>query len=231
MFLANFILVECTGGNLETFSFGAVANYGDVAVQRRIHAIAHDPHQFNALLVELSAASWHLSRHHAVTAMESVGGPDLLVEVPSLELPLAVECKRLDPDTHAKSLARILKRANRQVKAANMPCYGLALVDASSQVPYTAEFSDAVPTRILDLADATRGTLAGQNSSLSAMQLLWDDFLFQRAIADPRAILGWVVLRRRGLRLVRHLAPRHPLPKDTGDIEVAYTIMFAVTSV
>lgn len=223
LFLDNLLLVFCTGGDPDRFALGNFANYGDPAVAARIRAVVRDPQQFADLLVEFAAAGWHLTKGHTAVANET-GGADLLITIPELELPLLLECKRLRAATQSKRIAELVKNANLQIKQRAVDAYGVAVLDVSSHAPPPEVFSDAIPDVVSMLAEIARRSMASRNRSVSGVLLLWEDYDVHEDLSHRRA---WVAFRRRSL-LLRHSAPRWPLPEDQSFIEVGNTVEFGV---
>lgn len=223
MLADNQFIVVCTKGRLDRFSIGSLANYGDPEVQKRIRSVIFDPSQFLDVLTELGFAASHLTREHKVTAHEKLGFPDFEVAVPGWDLPFAVDCKRLKRDTSEQRIGSAIKKANEQVKALGKPCYGLAVLDVSEKVNILPELSDEIPQEVVGLKRAARKATSLYNTSISAVLLLWDDFVIVRVPRTGGDFFS-ICLRRR-YELVLHTNPKHPLNGDIDTLSVGNTLI------
>ncbi|HYD52562.1 MAG TPA: hypothetical protein VEA99_08040, partial [Gemmatimonadaceae bacterium] len=94
---------------------------------------AVDPRQFEDTMLELYVAASHLLKGHRVILTEEDGMPDVRVERPGRD-PVHVECKRLT-STSADRLAKVISKANRQVRSAGEGAKGMVVIDVSNWIP------------------------------------------------------------------------------------------------
>jgi hypothetical protein len=225
IFLDSIVLVQCTRGNIETLDLGSLANYGDIKVQKRLKAVMIDHNQFLDAMTELTYAAWHISKGHRVVATEDSGIADFSVRIPSLELPIIADCKRLKENTAIRRVRDATSTANRQIKGTGSNGIGLAVIDISDRVPNPPTFSDATPLEVEQVAAEVARALKGSNSSVSGVILIWNYYLL-RELFEPKHKL-FIALRRRS-KLVPHAAPRVPLPESIDELLPGNTVVFEV---
>ena len=229
MFLDNSFIVTCTQGQFENFSFGSMTNYGDAKVQRRIRATISNPIQFLSTMTELSCAAFHLIRGHSVIAYEELGFPDFEALLPNWDLPIAIDCKRISRDTSTNRLGKVINKANKQVKALEKPCYGLVVLDVSEKVDNNSfELSDNIPSEIITLKDSVSIAISQENTSISGVLLLWDDFSIIET-QKPRGSSLSLCLRRKNM-LIQHARPKYPLGKDLDSVTIGNSLIIKFNS-
>ncbi len=207
--LDNYFIIACTGGRLEEFAIGSFSGYGDSKVQKRIREVIQEPIGFFSVMTELAYASHHYASHHHVVPHEDAGLPDFEVVIPEWDLPLAVDCKHIMRDTSDKRIGALIAKVNKQVKALNIPCYGLAILDVSDKVDVPPVLSDEIPPVITHLKQMVQQSMSRHNSSVSGALLFWDDFAATLPVSGGNLVLA---IRRR-TDIVLHTTPKHALDR------------------
>lgn len=253
LLLDTIILSLVSHSDLQTFSLGTLANYGDANVQRRIHGVKFEPQSFLDLMTEFSYAAWHLSQGHSVMAFERGGLADLRADSPDFPLPFIADCKRILADTSSKRFHKIIGKANKQIKAHGTPCYGIVLIDVTSKItepprPPAMELPPdigqpwPIPTAIEDIRhEVARQLVSDYYSSVSGAILVWDEHLIYgssvlympssnviwRPGVNPNLRIAVVTLLRRSL-VVRHKQPIVPLPDNDAKFAITQTAAFRI---
>jgi hypothetical protein len=153
--LDNIALIDATRGALDAQKLGDLANYGDVAVCRRLRAEIQHPRAFLDVLVEVSCAAWHVSHRHEVTATEETGMPDLALGIPGWVLPIQTECKRVKKDAGYSRFKAVIRDGDRKIKRRSQRCYGLIYIDVSDRVD-KAKFGDSLPDEIAKIQETVQ---------------------------------------------------------------------------
>jgi len=208
MVLDNQFLVACTHGQAGQFTLGDIANYGDEKVQKRIKSIIFNPSQFLDFITEISFAASHLWRGHQVVVYEEMGFPDFEIAIQGWDMPVAVDCKRIQQESSERRIGAVIKKVNRQVKKLEKPCYGLAVLDVTEKVENPGMFSNEIPAEVLRLEDITRHAVSLHNSSISAVILLWNEFSIIRTPQNQNFISLWL---QRRCEIIRHKKPKYEL--------------------
>ena len=201
--LDSYILVALTEGNVDMLKLGSLDLYGDEAVQEKIRSRVVNSEQFEDLMVELAFAAWHKSRKHTVIPWEREGLPDLKLQIPGVDVPILVECKRLRSGSKNR-LTKVISKANSQIKAAQEPCYGVVVLDVSIPVGVAEVENDELPNQLQDICSTVQSALSGKkNRSVGMAILVWDDSMILGEPPDKTQ----VAFRRRHLR-IRHRMSR-----------------------
>jgi hypothetical protein len=227
--LDNISFIECTGGELDSFNLGSLANYGDSRIQKRIKSEIYDPRKFFDILTELQLAAWHLSHGHEVQALPD--GADHLVTIPSWKLPIASECKRLAKDTKISRVSSVMKKANKQIKSSNTPGHGIAVIDASEKIEngiLSNQFSnDGFPPELREIRKEVTKSLYSYNSSVSAALLIWQRISIMKSMEAESGHI-FVVLQFHS-SIVRHRNPLFPLGDDLSPLNFGNNVEFSIT--
>jgi hypothetical protein len=218
-------LVESTEGDLATFRLGDLANYGDEKVTARLKSVIKDSHQYEDVLAELTCAAWHISKGHSVSVSEDPSRPDFRIVVPGWPLPVLADSKRIFGRALKNSINGHLKKANKQIKAASEPTYGLAILDITTQVSQPRELSDRVPVEVVRIEEDVRRELSKHFRSLSGAVLVWNEHVVLASV--PYRVMA--VIRTRSL-VVRHRSPYYVLPAELGPIMIAFTVQMSSRS-
>jgi hypothetical protein len=212
--------VMATEGSIVELRLGDLSNYGDAAVRQRLAQVVQNPTQFRDVMVEVYCAASLKAKGHLVTATEEVGFPDLTIRVEGWEFPVAAECKRLSKGPNRIRLQDVIKKANRQVRRAASPAYGVLYLDVSDWVSEQYSLGQSV-----DKPSVVQGWVAEllrqYYSSLSGVVLLWRDVIPGPMLSGESAML---YILRCNSRFVRHGAPIRPLPDDSEKLELRFTI-------
>lgn len=223
------ILLDCliwttvTGGDDTKFSLGPLTAYGNDAVIAKIRSRITDSNQYDDLLVELAEASWLLGRGYAVSAIESLGMPDLRIEVSGVELPVYVECKHLRTMTQ-NAVSNHVKKANKQLKRPEEDHYGVLRIHVRGDFRIELR-SDDVPEEIAQVLSFVDRAVGGEkNRSVSAVIVSWDSYVTTgEEIGRPMTFF------RRHCETIAHNSPRaRSLPTHL-EMFGGYTTMVAFT--
>jgi len=219
-------LLECSDGDINNLRLGSFANYGDSAVKRRIRSIIDKDIHFVSLLTELSYAAWHISKGHKVTAFESKGLPDFKVCNHGGSLPIVTDCKRLFKNTNNSRLAKIITKANKQIKKLDVDCYGIAAIDITDKIAQTDDFSDSIPQSVMEISKIIKKSIQRQNTSISAILLLWSDYILHGKPGEsPRSLFAY----RKRSYTIKHQHPKHKLPENFSLFDFGNTITYRIT--
>ena len=211
--LDNFSIIQCTKGNIDTFTIGKLANYGDMEVQKRIKSTIKTLDGYKSVNTELQHAAWHLSYNHSVEAFEKKG-PDQKINIPSYKLPILAECKTINKETSISRIRNIISKANKQIKNENSKAYGLIVIDLSEKIINNNKIDDNVPIELEDIINETRMILSNKYyKSVSAALLFWSkiSILKPEKISPGKGI--YVYLRTQSI-LIKHKNPIYELKED-----------------
>lgn len=225
LLLDNYSLVQATGGQLDRFQLGILANYGDPKVETRIRAIIHEPRHFLDLLVELSYAAWHLSRGNEVRAFEAAGHPDFEVVTSSPAAHFATDCKRVQAGTSENRFRKLVNKANKQIKNLGALCHGLVVVDISERTPQLIQLGDSAPSEIDRVARLLQHSMQTDNTTVSGALITWRDTVIT-PMTDGSG--GTLCALRQHSRIVRHSNPLRELPADGSFLRFGHTVAFQV---
>lgn len=223
-------IVQCSGGELQHFSIGSIANYGDSTVQKRIRSEIRSPSKYLDIQTELQWAAWHLGQGHCVKAFETTG-PDHRIDIPGWDLPILSDCKRISSKASSSRMRRVIEKANQQIKAVGVPCYGLAVIELPEKVPtYDIHtLSDDFPPELADFRDVAAHSLQTYYRSVTAVVLFWNEISILGSVDQPGRIL--VTLRSRSV-VLKHQCPRHSFSADldisalqyAGEVSIPITV-------
>jgi len=214
--LENYSFIQCTKGNLQTFSFGSLGNYGDSAVQKRIQSEIRTSGGYKSIHTELQFAAWHLSHGHNVEAFERKG-PDQKILIPTWNLPIIAECKRIESETKISRIQEIIKNANRQIKNEHIPCYGIIVIDLSEKIINYNKLNDDLPTELNEIFEEIVKKLYKYYTSISAALLFWH----QVTIMKPDQYCpgkGISIFLRTQSKFIKHKNPLYPINNDLSKI-------------
>lgn len=223
--LDNYFLIQCSGGNIRNLRLGSFANYGSESVRRRLYSVLGSGSGFRSLMAELSYSAWHISKGHKVTAYEEKGYPDFHVFAEGAILPLVTDCKHIRKDTKDSRFSKIIKKANKQIKALGIGCYGIAAIDITDKVTNPDVFSDEIPKSVLHITEVVSSAIQKHNTSVSAVLLLWDDY---QVLGEPMVAPSSLIAYRRRSHVLRHLEPLHKLPEELELFNIGNTITYRV---
>ncbi len=191
------ILVTLTQGNLSQLKFGSLDLYGDKAVQKKIRSRITNPEQFEDIMVELSFGAWHEMVKHSVIPLEIESYPDLELKIVGIDIPIFVECKHLRSASENR-LNKEITKANSQIKATGIPCYGIGFFDVSIPVSMGQVEDDEFPMRLQEIIEIVQSTISGpKNRSIGVVLLAWDDYNIMGEPPD----LTQITFRRRHVRI------------------------------
>jgi len=176
--------------------------YTETKPSKKIRSRVVNPEQFEDLMVELAFDAWHKSRNHTVIPWEKEGLPDLKLQIPGVDVPILVECKRLRSSLKNR-LSKVISKANSQIKAAQEPCYGVVVLDVSTPVGVTEVENDELPNQLQDICSIVQSALSGKKNRLVRMAILvWDDSMILGEPPDKTQ----VAFRRRHLRIQHRMS-------------------------
>ena len=179
--LDSYILVALTEGNPQQLKLGSLDLYGDEAVQKKIRSRITNPEQFEDLMVELYVGAWHKTKNHTIEPIEKEGYPDLKIEIPSIGIPVFIECKHLWTSSKNR-LQEVIKKANKQIKKAakeiKILSYGAVILDVSIPVVAGQVENDNLSDKLQEMIDVVQSALSGgKNRSVGAAIVVWDDYM------------------------------------------------------
>lgn len=223
--LDNYFLLVCSGGDISSLRLGSFANYGDDNVRRRLYSVLGDENGFESLMTELAYSAWHISKGHEVRAYEETGYPDFQVFTEDAILPLVTDCKRIRKDTKDSRFSKIINKANKQIKALGIDCYGVAAIDITEKVTNPNVFSDEIPKSVLHISEVVSAPIREYNSSVSAVLLFWDDYVVH---GEPGASPSSLFAYRRRSHVLRHRNPVHELPENVELFDFGNTLTYRI---
>lgn len=200
--LDSYILVVLTEGNHQQLKLGSLDLYGDEAVQKKIRSRITNPGQFEDLMVELYVGAWHKTKNHTMDPIEKEGYPDLRIKIPSISIPVFIECKHLWSSSKNR-LQKVIKKANKQIKKAaeevKIPSYGAVILDVSIPVAAGQVENDNLSDELYEMIEVVQSALSGgKNRSVGAAIVVWDDYMINGS--PPNSTL--VAFRRRYKRVL-----------------------------
>jgi hypothetical protein len=228
----NATLVQCTAGNRNRFSVGSLANYGDLAVLRRLKKVLLQDTQFGDALLELSCAAWHQIKGRDVLATEAEGMPDLRVTVPGWRAPIFADCKRVTARSE-NVIEAVIKKANEQLGNAGIiddaqTGFGVVYMDITSRIGVLERGKrNEVPAEVQKVADLILRRLYHHNRSVSAVVLLWRERVTATDNQKPPNVSLLLIWRS---LVIRHRKPRIELPADNEIIRVQGTFALRVNA-
>lgn len=168
------------GGDAAALQLGRIDGYGDDGVARKIRSRVLQPRGYSDLLVELVIGGFHRSEGRRVIPYERDSYPDLRVD--ATEIPLLVECKRLQT-TGERRIRKVVQKANKQVKmaAADLarPFDGVVVLDLNGVRAPRFGSSEWTPTHVEEAIGAARRALSGEkNRSIRQALVVWDYYAF-----------------------------------------------------
>ncbi|MGD0145230.1 MAG: hypothetical protein ABSB53_00025 [Nitrososphaerales archaeon] len=208
------ILILVSEGDLKSIVFGSLDSFGDETVRKKIQTRVTDPRMFEDMMVELYTAAWHKSKHHSVTPLEIEGLPDMIVKVPSLDLPIAVECKHVTSDSENR-IDSVIKKASNQIgnfksRESRIDAYGVVMLDFASSFGVNRVKSNLVPERVQRTLDLVKRSVSGnKNNSVKTVVCTWDDYLVLGDDSQPTAYVF-----RRNFRVVHHDGDFERIPQE-----------------
>jgi len=221
--LDNVSIIQCTKGNIDTFTMGKLANYGDIEVQKRIKNTLKTLDGYRSINTELQHAAWHLSHNHSVEAFEKKGS-DQRVIIPSYKLPIFAECKTINKETNISRIKSILSKANKQIKNENSEAYGLVVIDLSAKTINNKKLTDSVPVELKNIINETKKILSNKYyKSISAALLFWPKISILKP-KKPSSGKGIYVCLRTQSILIQHKNPTYGLNEDLGNLNFGNTI-------
>ena len=159
-------------GDPAKFTLGDIRSFGDEAVATKIRTRIGMPDQFGDVMLELTLAAWHIAEGHQVTPLERDGWPDISVQVPGVDRPVYVECKRLT-SVGAKTLKNRINKANKQLRAVDHRNYGTMVIDVAASVG-TNQSSDEPPPAVQTVLDAAQNIISGpKNRAVGRIVVTW----------------------------------------------------------
>jgi len=223
--LDNYFILQCSGGDISTLRLGSFANYGSQSVRRRLNSVIRTEDGFRSVMTELSYSAWHISKGYKVTAYEEEGYPDFQVLPEDGTLPLVTDCKHIQKDSSDRRFAKVINKANNQVKKLGIKCYGIAVIDITEKVTNPNAFSDEIPQSVLHIAEVVSNAIQKGNSSISAVLLLWDDYVVHgEPSTSPTSLFAY----RRRSQILKHRDPVHKLPEEFQLFKFGNTITYKV---
>jgi hypothetical protein len=221
-----YYFIQLTEGDIAQLNLGVFESIGDATVRKHIKSNLQKPGPYDALMVQLYVAAWHKANHHDVTLVEidEVSWPDLRVNLEIPQIPMLIECKRLQGVEDGTrnlggKISKIVKKANTQIKAGKKSvqhpqsvghehCYGVLVLDVSDVVPSSGSETDGFPDKVLEISRLAGRALSGEkNSSIHTAIIVWDTY----KIDAERSLC---ICSRRCLR-VHHTNPISIFPDDT----------------
>jgi len=221
--LDNVSIIQCTKGNIDTFSIGKLANYGDIEVRKRIESTIKTLDGYKSVNTELQHAAWHLSHNHSVEAFEKKG-PDQKINIPSYKLPILAECKTINKETSISRIKNIISKANKQIKNENSKAYGLIVIDLSEKTINDNSLNDDIPDELKDIINETRIILSNKYyKSVSAALLFWP----RVNILKPKnnsLVKGLYIASRTQSILIKHKNPIYELNEELDSLNFGNTV-------
>jgi len=201
--LDSFILITLSEGNLQQLKLGSLDLYGDKAVKKKIYSRITNPEQYEDLMVELYVGAYHKTKNRVVNPLEKEGYPDLRIDIPNVNIPVFIECKRLMTRSRNR-LQEVIKKANKQIKEAikdiGHPLYGVIVLDVSTPVAAGQVENDDLSNELQEIINTIQNALSGQkNRSVGTAIVVWDDYMIMGKPPD-----GTLVVFRRRYKRISH---------------------------
>ena len=186
------------------------------ARERTIAALRHEQ-QYEDVLAELYFFGWLLENGFRAERTEEAPGLSDLVIDRGADSEVRADVKRIHADSGPRSLAAVVRKANKQIKRSDPPGGGIAFISLGMPIR-RAPADDAIPSEVEAHLTELRDAMRTDNSSVSCAVVTWEDFLTVGKSEAP--VL--VVVRRRA-EVVEHARPRHQLAIASSELRAQGT--------
>lgn len=181
------------------------------------------PELFDDVITELFFWAW-LKRHSEavpVTLCELEGMPDLRI---GDDHPTWAEVKRIHRGSSIARVAKVIQKANSQIKSKNPTDAGCLLLYIERD-DVRASFDDRIPSDVRPYVDAVAQAIAGNvNRSVAQVVVCWDDYF---VLAEPGRPALYAP-RRRSL-LLKHAHARQSLTLTDAFWDLGMTVTLWIT--
>jgi hypothetical protein len=161
------------------------------------------PDQFEDVMAELFTWGWLRSEGFDARRVNDLGTSDIVLD--ETGEPWRCEVKRIHVGTPETRVARIIAKANQQIKKTDPDSAGTLFVSLARE-PTRAAFDDRVPNDVEPYVATARAALETHYRSVAQVVVMWDDVMILGNPPDPVLY----AFRRRSV-VVEHQAPRqHP---------------------
>jgi hypothetical protein len=172
----------------------------DDATRKRTVAVLADAEQFDDALAELFYWGWLKGAGLGAERVEEEGLSDIVIGRAS-QSEVRSEVKRIHRGTDPRGIARVIQKANQQIKRSSPAGGGVVFI--SLDVPLRrAPPDEAIPADVQLYIDEAIQATRRDNSSVGRVVLTWDDFMTFGEHPQP---IGLCVRRRS--TVVDHAAP------------------------
>ncbi|MDZ7660844.1 hypothetical protein [Thiohalophilus sp.] len=225
--LDNALIIQATQGNVQKLTIADLANLGDDSVLARLRGEIKNHGGFLSVMSEIAYAAWHISHGDYVEAYEQPSAADFRICNHEINDPIIVDCKRIDEKSNDQRIAKVIQKANKQIKYMDQRAFGIAALDISDRINNPTDFSDDIPNRVKEHIALAEKAIAGKNTSVNVVLLIWNDCLIHKDTQPGTRTPYWVALRRRSV-VVRQPEPRYAIELNDETIQVGNTVEYGI---
>lgn len=202
----NFLLAQLTDGDTNRLVIGAL-KYGNRKVRNKILTRFPDSNQFQDMLVELEIGAWHLMNRDNVTPLETLGFPDIKIDLAGCSDVMYIECKNLRSKDERR-IFDVVSKANAQLEKTKSDSYGCLVLKVAQTTNTGATTEKPTPSEVLQVEKVIESLLSGgQNQAIGSAIIIWDGF---EIIGSPPANVS-ICYSRKSIR-VNHANPNKVIP-------------------
>ncbi len=189
----------------------------DEGVRKFVVARARGEDTFDDIGAELYFWGWLRNNGHDAYLVEDEGMPDVRIDGPVV---FWSEVKRIKPDSSEQRIRTVLKKANKQLRAADAEKAGVVFVHVDRNAPPDILGDDAIPSDVQERIDQVMRTLSGDMCrSVSLVVVAWDEIFPHE---DHVEYADHYATRRKSV-VLKHRNPRSDPPIDSVKLSVGAT--------
>ena len=155
--------------------------------------------QFEDAMAELFTWGWLRSEGFNARRVNDEGESDIVLDHDD---PWRCEVKRIHVGTPAERVARVVTKANQQIKKSDPDSAGTLFISLA-RAPTRAAFDDRIPNDVEPYISAVNDALRRYHRSVAQVVVMWDDVMILGDRPDPVLY----AFRRRSVA-VEHQSPR-----------------------
>jgi hypothetical protein len=180
-----------------------------------------DASTFDDTMAELFFWGWLVSHDFEAERVEEEGISDIVI-ARGENAEVRADVKRIHAGTQVGRIARVINKANKQIKRSNPEGGGVAFISLeTSTLPALPD--DQIPSDIQQYVDAARQAMQSDNSSVGQAVLTWEDFIVH---GEPPQPVGYYI-RRRSV-VVEHRQPLREPAIPSERLQVGHTAVMTL---
>lgn len=185
--LDSYIIIKCSGGEVNEFTLGNFANYGEPQVRKRLVTRLEDRTDFLSLMTELScAASFYKNPNYHLTALDDeTSAPDFKLISACPPSTITFECKRMmAKQISENNIKGDVNKANKQLRKFSQKCgheiCGVLILDLSTFIkPQRVTLNEhlrKIPPDVYKAKEKIANLIKSNYSSVSGVLILWNEY-------------------------------------------------------